>query len=83
MKPLGYLLGACVLLAALKAAVAALAIILCVAVVIGVFTRPAETFGLLLFLFAAGLARDHGVALIVMVGLVSAVAAGRAPAAPD
>lgn len=70
MKVVGYLLGACVILAVVRAVAAALIIGLGLSIVIGVCVRPKETFGLLAFLLIAGLIQHHGLAFLAVVALV-------------
>ena len=74
MKLFGYIIAACVLLAVVRMVAAALLLALALAVIVGIFTKPRETFGLLLFLLLAGVIQDHAVALIA--GLVAVVAFG-------
>jgi hypothetical protein len=73
MKVVGYLLAACVACAALQAAAAALALLVGLAVVIGVCTRPRETFGLLLFLVIVSLIEAHPQLLALGIVLVFAI----------
>lgn len=74
MKVVGYILGACVVLALVRAVAAALVITLLLVIIVGVVTKPRETFGLLLFLLLTGAIQTHAVALIV--GLVTVFALG-------
>jgi hypothetical protein len=77
VKVVGYLLAACVACAALQAAAAALALLVGLAVVIGVCTRPRETFGLLLVLVIVSVIRTNpGIlaATVAMVAFASVVA---------
>jgi len=74
MKLFGYIIAACILLAVARTIAVALMLALALAVIVGIFTRPRETFGLLLFLLLAGVIQDHAIALIV--GLVTVLALG-------
>ena len=69
MKVLGYVLLACITLAAVKAAVAALFVLFLLGVVWGCMFRPAETFGLLGFCLLAGVVQDDPWALVALLGL--------------
>lgn len=70
MKLLGYLLGACVVLAIVRAAALALAIALVLAIVIGLLARPSETFGLVLLMFAVGVIQIYPALCAVLAGVV-------------
>ncbi|MEG8015267.1 hypothetical protein [Sphingomonas sp. 22R3R2A-7] len=64
MKLLGMLLLAGIILSVLQAALSVLVIIGLICLVIGVFVRPAETFGLLAFGVFANLMQSHPVGAI-------------------
>jgi len=72
MRLLGYLLGACVVLAIVRVTMLALAIALTLATVVGVLTKPRETFGLLGLLLVCGAIESYGAALVV--GIVALLA---------
>lgn len=55
MRALGYLIAACMLMAVLQALAKLLVLAIGIAVVIGVLTKPRETFALLAFVVAAHL----------------------------
>lgn len=59
MRLVGYLLGACVVLAIVRAVALALVITLALAVVVGLLARPRETFGLMLLMFAGGMIQSY------------------------
>jgi len=68
MKLLGYLLGACVVLAIVRMAALVLAIALVLCVAVGLLARPKETFGLVLLLFAVGVIQSYPLLCIVIGG---------------
>lgn len=70
MKAIVYLIGICIALALLKLALVVLLVATLLGIIIGLFHRPAETFGFLLFLLIASLANEHGGALLVVIGLI-------------
>jgi len=53
MKLLGYLMLACIVLAALKVAVTVLIMVLAIAVIVSLIRRPAEALGFVLLVIAA------------------------------
>jgi hypothetical protein len=79
MRAVGYIIGACLVLAVLRLALAVLLVVMLIGIVAGLFYRPAETFGLFVFLLIASLANEHGGALLLVVGLavVSALVGSR------
>ena len=70
MKLIGILLMAGVLLSLLQAALSVLVVVGVIVLVIGVFCRPAETFGLLLFGAFAILLQTHPVGCIWVMSLM-------------
>ena len=70
MKILGMLLLAGVVLSVLQAAISVLVIIGLIALLIGVFVRPAETFGVLAFGVFANLMQSHPVGAIWVISLM-------------
>jgi len=70
MKLLGMLLLAGIILSVLQAAISVLVIIGLICLVIGVFVRPAETFGLLAFGVFANLMQSHPVGAIWVISLM-------------
>lgn len=71
MKVLGYLIGACLAMALVRAVVIALIVGLCVAVVVGACTRPRETFGLLAFVLIANLAEARPSACLAVFAILA------------
>lgn len=71
MRVLGYLLGACIVLAIVRAAAAALLVALGLAIVVGAFSKPRETFGLLGFILLCNAIESHGTALILGFAIVA------------
>lgn len=69
MKILGMLLLAGIVLGVLQAALSVLVVIGLICLVIGVFARPAETFGLLAFGAFANLMQSHPVGAIWVISL--------------
>jgi len=69
MKILGMLLLAGIVLSVLQAALSVLVIVGLIALLIGVFVRPAETFGLLAFGVFANLMQSHPVGAIWVISL--------------
>ncbi len=69
MKILGMLLLAGIVLSVLQAAISVLVIIGLIGLLIGVFVRPAETFGLLVFGVFANLMQSHPVGAIWLLSL--------------
>ena len=68
MKIVGYLIVACVAMALLQAAAAALAIGLFIVVVVGACVRPRETFGLLAFVLVANLVETRPTVCLAIIG---------------
>ena len=64
MRLLGTILLLCVAAAVLRYVVVGLALILVIVILLGVFTGPAETFGLLLFALFAQAMTHHTVATL-------------------
>lgn len=75
MKLIGYMLGACLLLALLRAAALAIFLLIVGGFIVAAITRPRETVGLVALLLVAGLVQDHGLAFIVLGAIVAVVAA--------
>jgi hypothetical protein len=75
MKTLGYLLAACVALAVLKTLVAALLLACVLGILVGLFYRPRETFGFLIFMLVAGLVVQHGAAALCVFAVLAATSA--------
>ena len=73
MKLLGMLLLAGIVLSVLQAALSVLVIVGLIALLIGVFVRPAETFGLLAFGVFANLMQSHPVGAIWVISLAMIV----------
>lgn len=73
MKLLGVLLLAGMVLSVLQAALSVLVVIGLICLVIGVFVRPAETFGLLAFGVFANLMQSHPVGAIWLLSLAMIV----------
>ena len=74
MKALGYLVGACIVLAIARATVAALILGVMLAIVIGAICKPRETFGLLGFLLVANLFAAFPLGCLTVIGLLALVA---------
>ena len=74
MKFVGYFIGACIVLAIVRATAAALVLCIMLAIVIGAICKPRETFGLLAFLLIANLFAAYPLGCIVVGGLVAGVA---------
>ena len=70
MRILGMLLLAGIVLSVLQAALSVLVIIGLICLVIGVFVRPSETFGLLAFGVFANLMQSHPVGAIWVISLM-------------
>lgn len=71
MRGVGYLIGACFLIAVLQALVKALLVGICVTVIVGAFVRPRETFGIIgMFMVFTLIDRHPGASL----GMISAMA---------
>jgi hypothetical protein len=77
MKALGYLLAACVALAALKTVLAALLLACFLGILVGLFYRPRETFGFLIFMLLAGLVQQHGAAALALLAMLATLSALR------
>jgi len=75
MRLLGYLLGACVVLAIARMAVLALAIALLLAVAAGMLARPKETLGLVLLMFAGCMIQSYPLLCLVIIGVAAIVSA--------
>ena len=75
MKALGYLVGACIVLAIARAAAAALFLLIILAIVIGAISKPRETFGLLGFLLLANLFVAYPLGCLIVGGLAAGAAA--------
>lgn len=73
MKAVGYLLGACLILAALKALAAAIALGLVLALVIGALTRPKETLALMTFMLLSSLVKAAPVASVISITSLIAI----------
>lgn len=79
MKTAGHVVVFCLLCAAAKAVATALLFAICLAVIIGAYTRPRETFGLLGVLIIARLIETQPFALICILAVPALVAALRMP----
>lgn len=77
MRLLGYLMLACIALAAIRAAVAVLAVALLIALVWSAATRPRETAVLFGMVVVASLVQNHGLAFLGVALAAIAVAACR------
>ena len=73
MKTLGMLLLAGIVLSVLQTALSVLVVVGLICLVIGVFVRPAETFGLLAFGVFANLMQSHPVGAIWLLSLAMSV----------
>jgi len=73
MKMLGMLLLVGIVLSVLQAALSVLVIVGLIALLIGVFVRPTETFGLLAFGVFASLMQAHPVGAIWLISLAMIV----------
>ena len=83
MKIAGTLFAACIILAILQSVVTALAIALILMLLWGVYFRPQETFGFLMFGLIVQLFEHHAAMCIAVTGVVVAVAlAADRPAPP-
>lgn len=86
MRTLGYLLLACMVLAAIKAALSALLVVLAIGLVWLAATRPREMTGLIGLLILSGLIHNHGLAtlgaacFLAVIGLIGKRGGGEAPA---
>jgi hypothetical protein len=74
MRIIGFLLGACIALAVLRMAVAALLVAMCGLLVCGALFRPAETISFLFLSVAIGLMQAHPVISLVALGLAALLA---------
>jgi len=72
MKLIGYIIGACLLLAVFRLAVVLVLLLIALSIVAGVFMRPRETLGFITLFVIAGLAQSHGLALLCFVAVVVA-----------
>lgn len=70
MRLLGFFLSACVILAALKAAVVALFVLFLIALLWGMFFHPREVAGFVTLCTALSLVSAHPVATLSIIGLV-------------
>lgn len=70
MKGAGYLLGACIFLAAVKVVAMAIALGIILAVIVGAITKPRETLGLLAFLVLINVIDRSPTAFIVAVAII-------------
>lgn len=73
---------ACLAVTVLKAAVTLLLILLGLAVLWGVFFRPAETFGFVALLVFSAVLQTHTVAVLVLIGFLGFIAFMRRPIEP-
>lgn len=71
MRVIGFILGACIALAVLRMAMAALLIAICALLVCGALFRPVETISFLMLAVAIGLMQSHPVASLVALGMAS------------
>lgn len=77
MKTLGFFLTACVVLAAIRAALAALVVALLVGLIWSAATRPRETATLFGLLIVASLVQNHGLAFLGVLALAVILGAFR------
>ena len=70
MRLLGILLVACVVLAAAQAVALALAVLLMVSLIYGLFTAPRETLGFVALLLVLGAFQAQPVACLAVIGLM-------------
>lgn len=73
MKLVGYFLGACVVLAIVRALVLALAVVLGLAIVLGAMIKPRETFGILLFTCACGVIQAYPTPCVITAVVVAII----------
>lgn len=71
MNALGYIVAACLLIAAAQAVAVTIVLGIYLAVIIGVFMRPRETFSLLAFLLLAYLLQTHPLPSLSVVALLA------------
>lgn len=69
MKAIGYLIVACVLLAIIRALAVVLVLMLGLALLVGIITKPRETFGLLAFAMIAGLVQEHPIFSLLLLSI--------------
>ncbi len=74
MKLIGYIIGACLLLALVRAVALALVLLIVGGLIVAAITRPRETMGLVAMLLVAGLVQDHGLVVLTLVAIVCIVA---------
>lgn len=72
MKLIGYMVGACLLLAVFRVAIVLVLLLMALSIVVGVVMRPRETLGFVAFFVIAGLAQSHGLALLCFVAVIVA-----------
>lgn len=77
MRLIGIILAACLALAILKAAIAALLLTCVIGILGGLIWRPKETLGLITLLIVGGIAQAHGAAVVGLVGLLTLCSALR------
>lgn len=70
MRFLGYLILGCIFLAALKAAIIVMVVAVALIVLIGIATRPFETFAWLLGFALLGMAQAYPMAGLIVLGLL-------------
>lgn len=74
MKVVGYFIGACVILAIVRATAVALVLLIILAVVIGAISKPRETLGLLGFILIANLFEAYPLGCLIVGGLLAGAA---------
>lgn len=70
MRILGLLLLACIVLAALKAAIMALVIVCGLTLLVGLITRPFEVLAWMAGFVLLGMAQSHPLAGLIVIGLL-------------
>lgn len=82
MRWLVILVGLCIALTVLRAALAVLLIVLVVSILWGAFFRPAETFGSILLVLFSAVLQTHTLAVLILIGVLGFVVVVRRPVAP-
>jgi hypothetical protein len=73
MKVVGYVAGACVVLAAMQALAAALTLGIVLAIIVGAITRPREMAGMLVILILGNFAQRYPLTCFAIILLLSMV----------
>ena len=71
MRVIGFILGACIALAVLRMAMAALLIAICTLLVCRALFRPVETISFLMLSVAIGLMQSHPALSLVALGMAT------------